>query len=134
MDIHPKDSRPSTQARSDYFTGDVRMEPIISAPEPARVRAVKVTFQPGARTHWHTHPLGQTLLVLSGQGRAQTRGGPVRVLNPGDTVWFDPVEEHWHGAAPDTGMCHLAIQEAQNGSAADWLDPVAEADYTADPA
>ncbi len=130
MDIHRAGSRPSSTPNPEYFTGDVRMDPILSAPEPARVNAIVVTFNPGARTAWHTHPLGQTLHILTGLCLAQTEGGPVRELRPGDTVWFAPGEKHWHGAAPDVGMSHLAIQEMLNGSAADWLEQVSDADYT----
>ena len=130
MDIHRAGSRPSQTGSAEYFTGAVRMDPVLSPPDPARMRAIAVTFEPGARTAWHTHPLGQTLVILSGEGRAQTRGGPVRTLHPGDTVWFAPGEEHWHGAAPGQAMCHLAMQEAQDGSAVDWLKHVSDADYT----
>ncbi len=134
MQIHPAGSRPSARPTPDYFTGTVRMDPIISAPEPARLNAVTVTFEPGARTNWHTHPYGQTLLVTAGKGRIGTRGGPVREIRPGDVIWFDPGEEHWHGAAPDCAMTHIALQEKHNGEAADWLDPVSDADYLANPA
>lgn len=129
MIIHPTGSRPSTPANPDYFTGTVRMDPLISAPAPARLNAVSVTFEPGARTHWHTHPLGQTLIVTTGLGRAQKEGEPLQILRPGDVVWFEPGEKHWHGAAPDCAMTHIAAQEAQDGSAATWLDPVSDADY-----
>jgi len=124
--------RPAAAPRApnpDWFTGEVAMTPVIEAPEPARVRAVLVEFQPGARTNWHTHPLGQTLWVVSGRGLAATEGGPVVALNPGDVVWFAPGERHWHGAAPDSAMSHLAIQEAQDGSNVDWEGPVSDADY-----
>ena len=129
MDHHPSGARPASDGPAEYFTGQVRIEPVIEAPDPARVRAAKVTFQPGARTHWHTHPLGQTLYVLSGEGRAQREGEEVVVLKPGDTVWFEPEERHWHGAGPETEMCHIAIQEAQNGKAVDWSDAVEEEHY-----
>ncbi|WP_299504015.1 cupin domain-containing protein [uncultured Roseobacter sp.] len=129
MDVTRAGSKPSETGPADYFTGAVRMDPVISAPEPARLRAVMVTFEPGARTAWHTHPLGQTLIVTSGVGRAQTEGQPVQTLRPGDVVWIPPGEKHWHGAAPDTGMSHLALQEAQNGVAAVWMEQVSEADY-----
>jgi quercetin dioxygenase-like cupin family protein len=134
MDIIRSGARPSARPDPAYFTGTVRQDPVIEAPAPARVRAVVVTFEPGARTAWHTHPLGQTLLVLSGLGRAQSSGGPVRELRPGDTVWFAPGEKHWHGAAPDVAMAHLAIQEALDGRAVDWLEQVADEDYGASPA
>ncbi len=129
MDIHKSGSRPSSAGSSDYFTGVVRMDPILSPPDPSRMRAVTVTFEPGARTAWHTHPLGQTLVVLSGLGLAQSWGGPIIEISPGDTVWFAPGEKHWHGAAPDVAMSHLAIQEALNGSPVDWLEQVSDAQY-----
>ncbi|WP_299738159.1 cupin domain-containing protein [uncultured Roseobacter sp.] len=129
MDVTRAGSKPSETGPADYFTGAVRMDPVISAPEPARLRAVMVTFEPGARTAWHTHPLGQTLIVTSGVGRAQTEGQPVQTLRPGDVVWIPPGEKHWHGSAADTGMSHLAMQEAQNGVAAVWMEQVSEADY-----
>lgn len=134
MDIHRPGSRPSASPNPDYFTGTVRFDPVISAPDPARVNALTVTFEPGARTAWHTHPLGQTLLVVSGKGRAGTRGGPMREIFPGDVIWFPPGEEHWHGAAPDCAMCHIAMQETKDGSAADWLEKVSDADYGVPPA
>lgn len=129
MEIIPSGSRPSTRPPAEYFTGAVRQDPVIEAVEPARVRAVNVTFEPGARTAWHTHPLGQTLVVTSGRGLAQVWGGPVRELRTGDVVWFPPGEKHWHGAAPDTAMVHLAIQEALDGKAVDWLEHVSDEQY-----
>jgi len=129
MIIHPKGSRPSEPGPDDYFTGEVEMAPLISTPAPARLRGVTVTFQPGARTAWHTHPLGQTLIVTEGTGRAQTEGSPVQTLNKGDVVWFGPGEKHWHGAAPDSAMTHIALQEAQVGEAVEWMEKVADADY-----
>lgn len=129
MDITPNGARPSGRGEAAYFTGHVRMEPVVTAPEPARLRAVRVTFEPGARTAWHTHPLGQTLLVLSGLGLAQSWGGPVRHIRPGDTVWFAPGEKHWHGASPANAMTHLAMQEALDGAAVTWLDHVSDEDY-----
>lgn len=129
MKIDRCGSRPSRKANAEWFTGTVWQEPVVEAPEPARVRAVMVTFEPGARTNWHSHPLGQTLHVVSGAGRVQLDGGPVQVINAGDTVWIDPGERHWHGAGPDTRMTHLAIQEALDGKTADWLEPVSDADY-----
>lgn len=125
--------RPAAAPRApnpDWFTGTVAMTPIIEAPEPARVRAVLVEFQPGARTNWHTHPLGQALWIVSGKGLAGTEDGTVVQLAPGDVVWFAPGERHWHGAAPDSPMSHLAIQEARDGSNVDWAEPVSDADYT----
>ena len=129
MEIRQNGERRSVRAPEAYFTGAVRQDPIIEAPEPARVRAVLVTFEPGARTAWHTHPLGQTLHVLSGLGRAQAWGGPIRELRPGDTVWFSPEEKHWHGASPTVAMTHLAIQEALDGNAVEWLEKVSDAQY-----
>ncbi|MBV2358725.1 cupin domain-containing protein [Thalassococcus sp. CAU 1522] len=129
MQIHRAGSRPSQSPNPDYFTGTVRFDPVIAAPDPARLHALVVTFEPGARTAWHTHPLGQTLVILSGLGLAQRAGGPVQVLRPGDVVWFEPGEKHWHGAAPDCAMSHLAMQEALDGSAAVWLEKVSDADY-----
>lgn len=134
MNIHRAGSRPSERPNADYFTGTVRFDPVISAAPPARVAALSVTFEPGARTAWHTHPFGQTLIVTAGKGRIGTRGGEVREIFPGDVIWFDPGEEHWHGAAPDCAMTHIAIQEKDGDSAADWLEKVSDADYGADPA
>jgi quercetin dioxygenase-like cupin family protein len=132
MEIIPV-GRPSKRAPESWFTGTVWQDPILDAPEPGRVNSIRVSFEPGARTHWHTHPYGQTLHILSGVGRVQSRGGAVREVRAGDTVWFAPGEEHWHGAAPETGMVHLAIQERRDGKAADWLEPVSDADYLAEP-
>ena len=131
MIIHPAGSRPAEPGNPEYFTGEVRMEPLISAPDPARLRGVRVTFQPGARTAWHTHPLGQTLIVTDGEGRAQRDGGPIETIRPGDVVWFAPGERHWHGAGPETAMTHIALQEAENGSAVTWQELVSDADYGA---
>jgi quercetin dioxygenase-like cupin family protein len=133
MDIIPAGSRASLRARPEYFTGTVWQDPIIEAPDPARIRALRVSFEPGARTAWHTHPLGQTLYVVSGVGRVGLRGQAPRVIRAGDTVWIPPGEEHWHGAAPETGMVHIAMQEGLDGTVADWLDQVSEADYTRAP-
>ncbi len=129
MEIYQAGSRPSLKARADWFTGTVWQDEIIETPDPARLRAVQVHFEPGARTAWHTHPLGQTLLVTFGVGRIGLRDQPPRVIRPGDTVWIPPGEEHWHGAAPDCAMTHLALHEAQEGRVAVWLDPVADEDY-----
>lgn len=120
---------PSRPAPAEYFTGTVWQDPIIQTPTPSRLQVVRVSFDPGARTAWHTHPLGQTLYVLSGCGLVQTEGGPLREIRPGDVVWIPPGEKHWHGATPTTGMVHLAIQEVENGSAATWLEQVSEAQY-----
>ena len=130
MEIFKAEHRASTLAGSDYFTGQVWQDPVVSAPAPARLRALRVTFAPAARTAWHTHPLGQTLHVMSGVGLIGLRGAAPQVIRPGDTVWIPPGEEHWHGAAPDKMMCHLALQEAdENGQAAEWLEHVSDADY-----
>lgn len=131
MEIIAAGTRPSLKARSDWFTGTVWQDPIIEAPEPARVRALRVAFEPGARTAWHTHVLGQTLHVLQGVGLVGVRGKKPDIIRAGDTVWIPPGEEHWHGAAPTTGMVHLAIQEAQDGQMTDWLEHVSDADYSA---
>ena len=129
MDIFPTGTRPSKRATNDWFTGTVWQDPIIEAPDPARVRAIMVAFEPGARTAWHTHPLGQTIHVVSGVGLCGLRGEAPRLIHAGDTVWFAPGEEHWHGAAPETGMRHFAMQEAEEGRVADWLEHVSEDDY-----
>jgi quercetin dioxygenase-like cupin family protein len=129
MDIKRNGSRPSTAGSPDYFTGTVRIDPLIEAPDPARARAVSVTFEPGARTFWHTHPLGQTLIVTAGLGRAQRWSGPVEDIRPGDVVWFSPGEKHWHGASPTTAMTHIAVQEADNGKVVDWMEKVSDEQY-----
>ena len=129
MDITRAGTEPSRLATPDYFTGRVWQDRVIAAPAPACVQALRVTFEPGARTNWHTHPLGQTLHVLSGVGLVALRGQAPSVIRAGDTVWIAPGEEHWHGAGPETMMTHLAMQEAQDGRAADWLEPVSDADY-----
>jgi quercetin dioxygenase-like cupin family protein len=129
MDIKRAGSQGSTTGSPEYFTGQVRIEPIISAADPARVAAANVTFEPGARTTWHTHPLGQTIIITAGVGRAQREGGPVEEIRPGDVVWFEPGEKHWHGAGPETAMTHIAIQEKLNGSPVDWLEAVSDEDY-----
>jgi quercetin dioxygenase-like cupin family protein len=129
MDIKRCGSRPSGKGPAEYFTGVVRIDPVIEAPDPARVRAAAVTFEPGARTAWHTHPLGQTLIVVAGCGWAQREGGPVEEIRAGDVVWFAPGEKHWHGATPTTAMTHIAIQEALNGSPVDWMEHVTDDQY-----
>jgi len=132
MDIHRAGSRPSRVGPAETFTGTVRVDPIIMADAPARVRALTVTFEPGARTAWHTHPLGQTLIVTAGKGLVQKDGEAIQKIFPGDTVWFAPDERHWHGAGPDTAMTHIAIQEAdETGSNVTWLEHVSDADYSA---
>lgn len=129
MEIQRCGARPSGQGPEEYFTGAVRVDPLFAAAEPARVVGAHVTFEPGARTAWHTHPLGQTLVVTSGCGRAQRWGGPLEEIRPGDVVWFPPGEKHWHGAAPTTAMTHLAIQEKLDGKTVDWLEKVTEEQY-----
>jgi quercetin dioxygenase-like cupin family protein len=132
MDIKRSGSQPSAKGPSDYFTGAVRVDPLFEAPQPARVRSALVTFEPAARTAWHTHPLGQTLIVMSGAGRVQRWGGPIEEIRPGDVVWFPPGEKHWHGAAPATAMSHIAIQEAKDGSPVNWMEKVSDEQYRAE--
>jgi quercetin dioxygenase-like cupin family protein len=129
MDISRAGSHPSRKLPEEYFTGQVRLDPLFQAAAPARVGGASVTFEPGARTAWHTHPLGQTLVITSGLGWAQREGGPVEEIRPGDVVWFAPGEKHWHGATPTTAMTHIAIQEALDGKAVDWLEKVSDAQY-----
>lgn len=130
MEIKRSGSQPSGKGPAEYFTGTVRVDPLFEAAAPARVRGASVTFEPGARTAWHTHPLGQTLIVLSGCGRAQHEDGPIEEIRPGDVVWFAPGEKHWHGAAPITAVSHLAIQEALDGKAVDWMEQVTDEQYS----
>ena len=129
MDIKRNGAQPSGKGPADWFTGAVRIDPLFAAPAPARVSGASVTFEPGARTAWHTHPLGQTLIVTSGAGRVQREGGPVEEIRPGDVVWFSPGERHWHGASPTAAMTHIAIAEAQNGKVVDWMGHVTDAQY-----
>lgn len=129
MEIRRIGSQPSTKGPAEWFTGTVRIDPLLQAPDPALVAAAGVTFEPGARTAWHTHPLGQTLIVTAGCGWAQRDGGPVEVIHPGDVVWFAPGEKHWHGAAPTIAMTHVAIQERLEGKFVDWLEQVSEDQY-----
>ncbi|MBV1700068.1 MAG: cupin domain-containing protein [Hyphomicrobiales bacterium] len=129
MDIHVCGSAPTGRGKPEWFTGTVLQDPIIEAPAPARVRATTVRFEPGARTNWHTHPLGQTLYIVSGAGRVQTWGGKVREVRAGDVVWFSPNEKHWHGAGPSTSMVHVAIHEALDGKHIDWLEKVTDVQY-----
>jgi quercetin dioxygenase-like cupin family protein len=129
MEIKRTGSRPSRNGPAEYFTGAVRVDPLFEAPDPARMRCAHVTFEPGARTAWHSHPLGQTLIVTSGFGWVQREGGPVEEIRPGDVVWFPPREKHWHGATATTGMSHIAIQEALNGSTVEWMEKVDDAQY-----
>ena len=129
MDIQRSGSRPSGKGPADWFTGAVRIDPLFEAPAPARVAGASVTFEPGARTAWHTHPLGQTLIVTAGRGWAQRWGGPVEDIRPGDVVWFPPGEKHWHGATPTTAVTHIAIQEKLDGKMVEWMEQVGEEQY-----
>jgi quercetin dioxygenase-like cupin family protein len=129
MDIKRAGSQPSLKGPADWFTGTVRIDPLFSAVDPARVGGALVTFEPGARTAWHTHPLGQTLIVTAGCGWVQREGGPIEEIRPGDVVWFTPGEKHWHGAAATTAMSHIAIQETLNGSSVEWMEQVSDARY-----
>jgi quercetin dioxygenase-like cupin family protein len=129
MEIKRSGSQPSNKGPADWFTGAVRIEPLFQAPSPARVVCASVTFEPGARTAWHTHPLGQTLIVTAGFGWAQRWGGPIEEIRPGDVVWFEPNEKHWHGATPTTAMTHIAIQEALNGRPVEWMEKVSDEQY-----
>lgn len=129
MQIIRAGTTPSAAGSADYFTGSVRIDAPFRTEAPARVGGATVTFEPGARTAWHTHPLGQTLIVLSGVGRCQREGGPVEAIRPGDIVWLAPGERHWHGASPETAMSHIAIAEALDGVTVAWLEKVADADY-----
>ena len=129
MEIKRSGSQSSTRGPADWFTGSVRIDPLFEAPGPARVRGACVTFEPGARTAWHMHPLGQTLIVTSGVGWAQRDGGRTEEIRPGDVVWFAPNEKHWHGATPTTAMTHIAIQEALNGNVVEWMEKVSDEDY-----
>jgi quercetin dioxygenase-like cupin family protein len=129
MDIKRNGSRPSTKAPEAYFSGAVRVEPVFQVGEPVRLNGGSVTFEPGARTAWHTHPLGQTLIITAGLGWVQTEGGPIEEIRPGDVVWFPPGEKHWHGATPTTAMTHIAVQESLNGKNVDWLEKVSDEQY-----
>lgn len=129
MEIKRSGSQPSSKGSSAYFTGAVRVDPLFQAPEPARVRGASVTFEPGARTAWHTHPLGQVLIVTAGCGRVQRWGGPVEEIRPGDVVVISPGEKHWHGASPTTAMTHIAIQEALDGKTVEWMEQVSDKQY-----
>ena len=131
MDIIRAGSTPSAKGPGDWFTGSVRIDGLFNRFAPNRVQGAHVTFEPGARTAWHTHPLGQTLIVTSGSGRVQREGGPIETIHPGDVVWFAPGEKHWHGASPETAMTHIALQEVENGKVVDWLEHVSDAQYGA---
>ena len=129
MDIKRCGSQPSRQGPAEYFTGTVRIDPSFLAIAPARTLGARVTFEPGARTAWHTHPLGQILIVTAGCGRAQRWGGPVEAIRPGDVIWFPPGEKHWHGATAITAMTHIAIQEQLDDKAVDWMEQVSDEQY-----
>lgn len=133
MEIKRAGTQPSGTGPADWFTGNVRIDPLFQAPDPAFVQGASVTFEPGARTAWHTHPLGQTLIVTAGSGLVQRWEGPIEPIHPGDVVWFSPNEKHWHGATPTTAVTHIAIQERLNGKVVDWLEHVTDEQYTADP-
>lgn len=129
MDIRVAGSQASVPGSAEWFTGAVRIDPLFQAVAPGRAGGVMVTFEPGARTAWHTHPLGQTLIVTAGAGRVQRWGGPIEEIRPGDVVWIPPDEKHWHGAAPATAMTHIAVHEQLDGSAVDWLEHVTDEEY-----
>ena len=131
MDIKRNGSQPSGKGPAEWFTGTVRIDPLFEAPDPSRIRGASVTFEPGARTAWHSHPLGQTLIITFGLGRVQNSSGPVEEIRPGDIVWSPPGEKHWHGASPTTAMTHIAIHEALNGKAVDWMEKVSDEQYQA---
>jgi quercetin dioxygenase-like cupin family protein len=131
MDIKRGGSQPSSKGPAEWFTGTVRIDSPFKRTDPARVSGAFVTFEPGARTAWHTHPLGQTLIVTAGGGRVQRWGGPIEEIRPGDVIWFPPGEKHWHGAAPKTAMTHIAIQEALDGKVVEWMEKVSDEQYQA---
>jgi quercetin dioxygenase-like cupin family protein len=131
MEIRRSGAQPSGKGPADWFTGTVRIDPLFAAPAPARVTGASVTFEPGARTAWHTHPLGQTLIVTFGRGWVQREGGPVEEIRPGDVVWFPPGEKHWHGATTSTAMTHIAIVEQLDGTAVEWMEKVSDQQYQA---
>jgi quercetin dioxygenase-like cupin family protein len=131
MDIKRNGSQPSGKGSAEYFTGSVRVDPLFRAPDPARAVGASVAFEPGARTAWHSHPLGQTLVVTAGSGRVQSWGGLIEEIRPGDVIWASPGEKHWHGAAPTTAVTHIAIQEQLDGKAVDWMEKVSDEQYQA---
>ena len=133
MEIKRIDSQPTGKGPAEWFTGSVRIQPMFESREPARARGASVTFEPGARTAWHTHLLGQTLIVTSGLGWAQREGGPIEEIRPGDVVWFSPNEKHWHGATPTKAMTHIAIQEALDGKVVEWMEHVTDKEYLSGP-
>ena len=130
MNITRSGSQPSTNGPADWFTGTVRIDPLFPAHEPARTAAASVTFEPGARTAWHTHPLGQSLIVTAGSGWVQQEGGPIEEIHPGDVVWFPAGVRHWHGATPTTGLTHIAVQEALDGKVVEWMEKVSAEQYS----
>lgn len=130
MEIKRSASHSSQEGPAAWFTGAVRIDPLFKADMPARAQGASVTFEPGARTAWHTHPLGQTLIITSGLGWVQMAGGPIEDVRPGDVIWFPPNEKHWHGATPTTGMCHIAVQEALDGKAVEWMEHVTDVQYS----
>ncbi len=132
MDIKRAGTQPSSKGPADWFTGTVRIDPLFQPNAPARTSGATVTFEPGARTAWHTHPLGQTLIVTAGAGRVQREGGPIEAIRPGDVVCFAPGEKHWHGASPTTALTHIAIQEALDGKAVEWMEKVTDKQYNPD--
>jgi quercetin dioxygenase-like cupin family protein len=129
MEIKRIGSQPSVKGPPEWFTGTVRIDPLFQVPDPARVQGATVTFEPAARTAWHTHPLGQTLIVATGCGWVQRWGGRVEEIRPGDVIWFAPGEKHWHGATPTTAMTHIAIQEKLDGKVVDWMEQVSDEQY-----
>lgn len=131
MEIKRNGSQPSVKGPEDWFTGTVRIDPLFQPNDSRRAAAATVTFEPGARTAWHKHPLGQTLIVTAGCGRVRCEGGPIEEIKPGDVVWFSPGEKHWHGAAPTTAMTHIAIQEQLDGKVVDWMEKVSDEQYAA---
>jgi quercetin dioxygenase-like cupin family protein len=132
MEIIQAGSRPTRRGPKESFTGTVWQDPIITPQAPMRIASSRVAFEPGARTAWHTHPLGQTLYVIAGVGRFQSKGGPIREIRPGDVVWIPPGEKHWHGGSPTTGMVHIAMQESLDGSHVTWMEQVTDAEYSAE--
>ncbi|WFU08613.1 cupin domain-containing protein [Rhizobium sp. CB3090] len=131
MEIKRNGSQPSGKGPADWFTGTVRIDPLFQARDATRAAAASVTFEPGARTAWHTHPVGQTLIVTAGLGRVQREGGPIEEIRPGDVIWFAPGEKHWHGASPTTAMTHIAIQEHRDGKVVEWMEHVSDEQYQA---
>ena len=129
MEIKRIESQPTSKGPAEWFTGSVRIQPMFESPEPARARGASVTFEPGARTAWHTHPLGQTLIATSGLGWTQREGGPIEEIRPGDVVWFAPNEKHWHGATPTNAMTHIATQEVLDGKVVEWMEHVTDKEY-----